>query len=162
MQRQALPGIFVRQGQPLERSSATGTIGNEVITPHVVLEPRRLVHAAAGTAAGFGPQLVDRPAADRAAQAQLAPQPVDALEVYGPPRPLEQGVDAPIAPAQVLARQPADGADQRLVVATILGRVAQRGAGPAQHRGGAALRHLVLLAEVLGGGTLLGGGHHFF
>src|SRR5262249_31642759 len=48
-------------------------------------------------------------------QARLTPQPADALEVHRPALVLQQGVDAPVAPARVLPRQPLDGPQQRQV-----------------------------------------------
>src|SRR5262249_6926601 len=48
-QGQALPSIFVYQRQPLEGTASDGTVGDEVVRPHVVLEPGRLVDAAVGT-----------------------------------------------------------------------------------------------------------------
>src|SRR5579859_7387338 len=84
------------------------------------------------------------------------------LEVDRPALLLQPRVDTPITPAQGLPRQPADGPDQRLVGAALARRVPQRRARPAERRAGAALRHLILLAQVLGRGPLLGGGHHFF
>src|SRR5207237_6068529 len=49
VQRQALPRVFVHQRQPLERTSVHRPIGDEVVRPPVVLDPRRLLDAAVGT-----------------------------------------------------------------------------------------------------------------
>ena len=42
MQRQALPGVFINQRQPLERTAIGRPVVDEVAGPDVVLEPRRL------------------------------------------------------------------------------------------------------------------------
>src|SRR5690349_18254937 len=51
---------------------------------------------------------------------------------------------------------------QRLLVGAWLPAIAERRTRPAQHLAGSPLRDVVGPTQVVGGGTLLRGGHHFF
>src|SRR4029079_1228296 len=113
-------------------------------------------------AAAFGTEFVGPPATHGPLQAQFAPQAADVLEVHRPAFAAQSGVDESVAPARVLAGQPPNGPDQRQVVRTVGGLVAEGGTGTAEGLAGPPLADLVSLLKVSGTGPLLGRRHHFF
>ncbi len=163
--RHATPGhsrCIHHQGQPLEPSSATGSIGNEVISPHVILEPRRLVDTTVRTRPRFRPQLVLRLAARTATQAQLPRHSRWTFLMLTVQPCFSSRAWMRYSPNASASAQTADRLDQWLCWSdpgacnAELSRPAQR------HRPGATLRRTSYSWPRYSAAALLSGRHHFF
>src|SRR5512135_1028791 len=162
MQHQALPGIFVHQGQPLERTAVGRPVVDEVTGPHVVLEPGGLRDATIDTHPRLRAEFLGFSQPQRPPQPQLVPEPSHALEVHRPASADQHRVDPPVAVPRVPPRQPFDLPGQRRLAGPRRPTVSQGRARPSHDAANPALGDAVVLAQVIRRGPLLVGTHHFF
>ena len=118
VQHQALPGVFVHHGQPLEGTTVGRPVVNEVARPNVVLEAGRLLDTAVAAGARFGAEFSGFSQPQRPLQSPLVPEPSHPLEVDRPAPADQHRVNPPRAVTRVPPRQPLDLSGQcRFVVA---------------------------------------------
>src|SRR5512135_1123683 len=108
MQHQALPGIFVHQGQPLERTTLGRPVVNEVTGPHVVLEPGWLRDATIDADPRLRAKFPGFSPPQRPPQPQVVPGPPHPLEVDRPTPPDQHRVNPPVSVTRGPPRPPFD------------------------------------------------------
>ena len=162
MKHQALPSIFVHQGQPLERTSPYRPIVDEVAGPDVVLEPSRLLRATIRTDPWLGAEFPGFSQPHGPPQPEAVPEPTNPLEIDRPTPSHKQSVNHPVSVSRMPPRQALNLPDQGRLVGPVASTVSERRTRPAQDAADPPLRGSVPLAQVVSSGPLLVWAHHFF
>ena len=111
---------------------------------------------------GFGPSFLGFLSLKGRLSPRLVPEPPHSFEVDRPAPADQQGMDPPVSVTRMPPRQSFDLPGQGRLVSPAAPAVSQDRARPPHDAADPPLRDPVLLAQVIGGGPLLVGAHHFF